>query len=182
MKRKLFAVTLCIVLLVALAVPAFAAPTGATRAPVAGVSYFIACWNGQLDSNGERMVLFGNGINATMTTSRMNNKGQWYYLTAPHGNMYLRNALEPQEVVNIYRVLQSGIYYECKGYWYDHSTQGRDQRIVVDGTRIRLAQPLVSGTWYLQADRSTVSNSPVIFYTDGSRPQAQWYWGPAASN
>lgn len=176
MKKKILASLLCLILIVSLAIPAFAEQPERATVPSTGLPYVLACWNGQLDVGGNMMLLNGNGINVTMSTSNLNTKSSWLYLSAPHGNTYLRNEANPQEVVNIYRVLQSGIYYECRGYWYDHSTQGRDQRIVVSGSKIYLAQPLVSGTWYLQADRSAVSASPIIFYTDGSRPQAQWVW------
>lgn len=182
MKKKIFAIVLCLIMAVALAIPAFATQSNVARAPVVGIPYFLACWNGQRDASGNMMVLRGNGMNATMTTNIMSDKGAWQYLAAPHGNMYLRNTASPQEVVNIYRVLQAGIYYECKGYWYDHSTSGRDQRIAVNGAQVYLANPLVSGTWYLQADRSALSISSVIFYQDGARAQAQWYWGDARYN
>lgn len=164
MKKKIFAIVLCLIMAVALAIPAFATQSNVARAPVVGIPYFLACWNGQRDASGNMMVLRGNGMNATMTTNIMSDKGAWQYLAAPHGNMYLRNTASPQEVVNIYRVLQAGIYYECKGYWYDHSTSGRDQRIAVNGAQVYLANPLVSGTWYLQADRSALSVSSVIFF------------------
>lgn len=40
----------------------------------------------------------------------------------------------------------------------------------------------ISGTWYLQADRSALSVKFRDFLSDGARAQAQWYWGDARYN
>ena len=71
MKKKIFAIVLCLIMAVALAIPAFATQSNVARAPVVGIPYFLACWNGQRDASGNMMVLRGNGMNATMTTNIM---------------------------------------------------------------------------------------------------------------
>ena len=60
MKKKLFAMALCLLMVVAMAVPAFAMQSNVARAPVVGIPYFLACWNGQRDASGNMMVLRGN--------------------------------------------------------------------------------------------------------------------------
>ncbi|MZL81845.1 hypothetical protein GT748_14660, partial [Bittarella massiliensis] len=50
MKKKLFAMALCLLMVVAMAVPAFAMQSNVARAPVVGIPYFLACWNGQRDA------------------------------------------------------------------------------------------------------------------------------------
>lgn len=75
MKKKIFAIVLCLIMAVALAIPAFATQSNVARAPVVGIPYFLACWNGQRDASGNMMVLRGNGMNATMTTNVMSDKG-----------------------------------------------------------------------------------------------------------
>lgn len=180
LSKKILTVCLALATAVVMAVPAFAQETKqrnvASSTIVPNYSYRIAGWNGSVDSNGDMRVLTGMGTNEITRTALQTPKGLWTFLTSPHNSSqyYIRN-VSTNEVVNIYRVLQNGTYYYCKGYWYDNNSQGRDQRVVVDGARIRLAAPLVSGTWYLQTDHSSVSDSDVIFYTDGNRSQAQWY-------
>lgn len=185
MKKKLLSVALCAALVFAMAVPAFAASqtsilSSRSAVPSYNKIYWLACWNGQLASDGYAKILNGKGSNETMTVEPMRPNGRymWQYLQSPHGNgAYLRNVNSPYEVVNVYRVLQSGIYYLCRGYWYEGN--GRDQRISVNGSQIYLTDPVMGGTWYLQADYSAIHDSPVIFYTDGSREKAQWLWGDA---
>lgn len=185
MKKRIPMFLLAIAMMVAMALPSFAATfqSNTARSIPTNYPYFLGCWNGGRDSNGDMHVLTGTGVNNITRTAVMGESGSWVFLVSPHNstNYYMRNS-KTSEVVNMYRVLQNGTYYNCQGYWYDNNTQGRDQRIVIDNSKIRLAAPLVGGTWYLQADRSSVSDSDVIFYTDGNRKQAQWYIGDAAYN
>ena len=177
MKKKLFALSLCVIMVLTMAISVSAAQPRGVSTPTPDNTYFIACWNGYLDSaSNSKLLLTGNGINARMTTAPTNSRDIWWLLDAPHGDWYLRNSASASEVVNIYRVLESGSYYYCRGYWYE--SYGNDQRIKTSGSKIYLASPIMGGTWYLQADRSNPSISDVIFYTDGTRPQAQWEWIP----
>lgn len=182
LSKKILTVCLALMMAVVMAVPAFAAEAKqlntAQNNIVTNYPFFLGGWNGAYHSDGYMRVLTGTGTNNITRTALMSDRGTWAFLVSPHSSSdyYIRN-LSTSEVVNIYRVLQNGTYYYCRGYWYDSSTQGRDQRVVLDGTRIRLSAPLVSGSWYLQADRSSVSDSDVIFYTDGNRIQAQWFIG-----
>lgn len=178
MKKRIPMFLLALAMMVAMALPTFALEpvqsNTARRVPVSS-PVSIACWGGATDSDGSMHILTGTGTNNITRTAVMSARGSWTFMVSPHdsSNYYIRNR-STSEVVNMYRVLQGGTYYNCRGYWYDRSTMGRDQRVVVDNMKIRLAAPLVSGSWYLQADRSVVSDSDVIFYTDGNRKQAQW--------
>lgn len=42
MKKKIFAIVLCLIMAVALAIPAFATQSNVARAPVVGIPYFLA--------------------------------------------------------------------------------------------------------------------------------------------
>ena len=184
LNKKILTVCLALMMTVVMAVPAFAAEAKQLNTTQSNIltnyPLFLGGWNGGRDGNGDMHVLTGTGSNNITRTAIMSDRGSWAFLVSPHNSndYYIRN-LDTSEVVNIYRVLQNGTYYYCRGYWYDSTTQGRDQRVVLEGTRIRLSAPLVSGSWYLQADRSSVSDSDVIFYTDGNRIQAQWFIGDA---
>lgn len=97
----------------------------------------------------------------------------WSYKNAPHGDQLL--TIGTSYCLNIYRVLQPNGYYHATGYPYEDATSGRDQRIVRSAPYIRLAQPLVGGTWFLVADKSNPSaDSDVIWYTSSSGDKAKW--------
>lgn len=136
--------------------------------------YEVYAWN-KTAVNGNYKALQGHGNQVVMTVNTLDySNSVWTWGAGIHGNYILQNVTTPYELVNITRVLQYDTYYNCRGYWYDSSTNGRDQRLVQIGSYIRLADPLVSGTWYLQTDKSSPSSSSnVIFYT-GTGLKAQW--------
>lgn len=180
MKKLLAVVLVCAIMAVcgasAFAAQNSAAARGSYPIPDSGIPYEIVGWNANRDSAGYVHMLRSSGQNKVIMTSTAGDSNCiWYCLKAPHGNMYFRST--GQDVINIYRVLKNDRYYDCTGYYYDHSTNGRDQRLSINGTKVFLSNPLIPGTWYLQADRSAVSDSATIFYTDSSPLKAQWqFW------
>ena len=146
-----------------------------TMQPDSSIVYALAGWYGATASDGNKKVLQGHGNQVVMTVGTYNsNNSDWYCVTAPDGDFYLQNRVSPYELVNITRILQNNTYYNCRGYWYDSTTNGRDQRLKQAGPHLYLAYPLVSGTWYLQTSSSTIVNTcNVIFYTGGG-VKAKW--------
>lgn len=146
-----------------------------TLVPDSGQPYAFCAWNGGTDSAGYKKTLQGHGLEVVMTVGNYSSSNSdWLCVTAPHGNFYLQNSQSPYELVNVTRILQYGTYYNCRGYSYESTTNGRDQRLVRTGSYIRLADPIMGGTWYLQTDKSALSStSDVIFYT-GTGLKAQW--------
>ncbi len=144
--------------------------------PNSSVIYALAAWEGATDSNNNKRVLQGHGTQVVMTVGTYNaNNSDWYCVSAPDGDFYLQNRVSPYELVNITRILQNNSYYNCRGYWYDSSTNGRDQRLKQLSSYLYLANPLVSGgTWLLQPYSSSFTSScDVIFYT-GMGNEAKW--------
>lgn len=163
-----FVLVVCTLVPIALAAPV----------PNSGIPYYAVAWNAARDSQGYVKVLQGHGMQVVMTVGNANdNNSIWYSRSAPHGGSYLQNLTSPYELVNMTRVLQYGTYYNCRGYSYDSATSGRDQRLAYSGAYAYLANPIVTGTWYLQTDKSSISSvSDVIFYT-GTGTKAQWqFW------
>lgn len=146
-----------------------------TLQPGSSITYALAGWNGAYAQDGNKRVLQGHSNQVVMTVGVYSvSNSDWNCVAAPDGNFCLQNCTSPYELVNITRILQYNTYYYCRGYWYDSTTNGRDQRLKQSGTYLYLADPIVSGTWFLQTDYSSVSNtSDVIFYT-GTGTKAQW--------
>lgn len=173
MKKKLITCLLCFLLAFSLSLPSFAIEYNPD-----GTGDWIRGWVG----SGQTALLMGNGVNAPVIVGTNTSTGKdhvWgvvkrgadYTLeTGPASNTYC---------VNMYRVLQNGIYYNCTGYYYENATGGRDQRVQLlqyNGyTIVRLSSPIVGGTWYMVADYSSpVSSSSVIWYTDPNGIKARW--------
>ena len=155
MKKKLISLTIGMILTVILSVPAFA------YIKPGDMNRYIYAWKG---TGMAALTDCGVGNIITVNTS-VSTRHSWAVVAAPH--------------VNIYRVLQNGIYYLCTAYPYENATQGRDQRIEILGgdsfSQVRLAQPLIGGDWYMMPDRSAASSlSDVIWYTASTEMRAFW--------
>lgn len=167
MKKKLFAVIMCLALVFAMAVPASAAIS------LNANNQYIYGWKG----TGSAALTF-KGVGATMTVQQasVGARNTWSVVTAPHGNYRITyNGYD----VNIYRVLQHGVYYNCTAYPYENGTQGRDQRVNIytanNYSRVQLASPLIDGNWYMVPDKSAASAvSDVIWFTSYSGDRGYW--------
>lgn len=170
MKKRLFSIALCAALVFAMAVPAFATPIDKNNAN----SQWIYAWQGS-----GRASLTYRGVANTITVNKANtgvNRNAWSIVPAPHGQYRITyNGAD----VNIYRVLQHGIYYLCTAYPYEENANGVDQRVDVitlnNYTQFRLATALNGERWYLMPDRSAESSSSdVIWYTTAGQYRAYW--------
>ena len=166
MKKKLISLTIGMILTVILSVPAFA------YIKPGDMNRYIYAWKG---TGMAALTDCGVGNIITVNTS-VSTRHSWAVVAAPHGNYRITHNGND---VNIYRVLQNGIYYLCTAYPYENATQGRDQRIEILGgdsfSQVRLAQPLIGGEWYMMPDRSAASSlSDVIWYTASTEMRAFW--------
>ena len=138
-------------------------------------AFYIAGWEGA--NSGAILKGYGVGNNLKVGTSGETGNHVWY--VDANGGGYLIQDGSRSYCVNMHRILQSGIYYPCTGYYYENATGGRDQRVQLiqynNYTVIRLLNPIVGGNWYMMADYSTVvPSSDVIWYTDSSLVKAHW--------
>lgn len=171
-KKKLITLAMTCVLAMGMAITAFAAPINTD-----GVfADYIFGWGG----NGVAM-LKGHGVNRTMTVGTNNDTPDDHvWLPVLRNNGYvIYSGTTNSYCVNIRRVLINNTYYYCTGYYYEDATNGRDQRVRIlnhgSYSTVRLADPLISGTWYMVADYSQpVQSSNVIWYTSASGSKAQW--------
>ena len=165
MKKKLLVLVLCIILVVAMAIPAFAAVGVGTQK--------IYGWGGT-----NSIPLFCSGSGQTIQLLNTSTT-QWTVIGVGNGRYRITDASKNLDV-NIYRVLQPNNYYYCTAYTYDSATHGVDQlvRITQIGSgrsMIQLSDPVMGGSWYMMADRSAPSSqSDVIWYQDSSGTRAQW--------
>lgn len=159
LKVTVLTLAMCCLLMASTAVSVFAFPglNSADR---------ILAWNGANNA-----CLVSRGTNATLQAVQ-NSGTLWRYENAPHGDKRL---VAGNNCVNIYRILVGGAYYNATSYPYDNGTAGIDQRIVREGSTIRLASPKMGGTWYLVTDKSAPSSSSdVIWYTNPAGTRSLW--------
>lgn len=170
--KKMVTVFMAVLMAVCLAVPAFAAPINTDG----DFADYIFGWEGQ-----DAALLKGHGVNQTITVGTQNSApGDDVWRPVRMGNNYvIYNGMPGSYCVNIRRVLINGAYYYCTGYPYDDSTEGRDQLVKISNfgnySIVRLADPLISGIWYMNADFSNpVERSDVVWYIDHSKQKARW--------
>ena len=174
MRCKMSKKALCLCMVVVLAI-GLAIPTFALIEPTGDFADWIFGWQG----SGQTALLNGHGINNNFTVGTSNQGGNDVWYVDSSGGDYTIKSGDRAYCANIYRVLQSGTYYPCTGYYYENATGGRDQRVqLLQGgghTVVRLASPVMGGNWYMVADYSQpTAVSDVIWYTDASAMKAWW--------
>lgn len=164
MKKKLCALALCVIMVVALAVPAFAA------VPIESTGSLYA-WRGTMTADG-KAGLVNNGSNQILSV-KGGTSSSWTLQKAPSGTGLVLKT--PGGLcVNIYRVNQGG-YYNATAYPFDTADRGRDQRInanndiYADGTAFQLVEPNLNagGNWYLCTDASNPVSSTIAIWYNG---------------
>lgn len=171
------------VMLFAMAVPAFAA------LPTSGSAHFYAWGGATIGGSKAALTGMGQGNHLKVSTSNLPSSQTWIVKIASAGGYTISRDENRQNCVNIYRVAQSTstpyCYYYATEYPYESSTNGRDQRVSytkVNGKdAIYLYSPLVptsgsvSGSWYLVTDATNPSTqSDVIWFGDASAAKGHW--------